>query len=412
MFSWDKGTKIAIWGTGTYARRFYLRYRDYFRIAYFIDNFPKQDTLDNLHVLHVSEFCGKKRNVKVIVAVEKYEEICEQCHSLGMRLLEDYLPYDLVQFQSFDFIRWCSLIHEDEDAEDIFERLLQGHDYSLVVGNCQTPTIRKILLSSRQFCSQYLMAVVPEIFALTEKDKDILKNNIYFLEKCSLLITQPISENNSFFPLYATNVLKSYVQTKGRVLVIPVLYFDLYFPQTVHQERHNILLEGHLHAFPYADCILNELAQRYSVQEVAEIVHMDNLFSKQFLEWFTQTRIVEYLHREQTCDVKIYDFILQNFRREQLFHSKNHPNRTVLTEFGRRILETLGIEDCRAEQLHIEEIDTWQEIIYPSVASFYALRFHKNLYKERLWEEECELTEWIRGYISCVLDKAAFVPGE
>ena len=42
MFSWENGTEIAIWGTGKRARKFYLRYRYYFKVVNFIDNFPKK----------------------------------------------------------------------------------------------------------------------------------------------------------------------------------------------------------------------------------------------------------------------------------------------------------------------------------------------------------------------------------
>lgn len=58
MFSWAAGTEIAIWGTGRRARKFFLRYRNVFKVKFFIDNFPTRKKMEGVKILHPKEIGG------------------------------------------------------------------------------------------------------------------------------------------------------------------------------------------------------------------------------------------------------------------------------------------------------------------------------------------------------------------
>ena len=77
MFSWEKGTEIAIWGTGRRARKFYLRYRHYFKVKFFIDNHPKENRLDQIDIILPRQLTDRK--IKIVVAIANYKEVCIQC---------------------------------------------------------------------------------------------------------------------------------------------------------------------------------------------------------------------------------------------------------------------------------------------------------------------------------------------
>ena len=98
MFSWENGTEIAIWGTGKRARKFYLRYRYYFKVVNFIDNFPKKDNLDQIDIVLPNQLARKK--VKIVIAIDNYKEVCSQCKELGMDFYDEeetpFLPRDLI----------------------------------------------------------------------------------------------------------------------------------------------------------------------------------------------------------------------------------------------------------------------------------------------------------------------------
>lgn len=403
MFSWEKGIEIAIWGTGKCARKFYLRYCHYFKVKYFIDNFPKEDFLDQVSIITPEKIAGEE--IKIVVAIDKYEEVCDQCRKLGMRFFDDYLPYDLIDFNSLHLMRLCELIEED-DIEIVFHKIVKTNPYCILIGNCQVAAVKEILLSSGQFRSKYFILDIPPIHMITQKQMDIIEKCKFIFQECSLYITQYISCNNHFFPFYATENIQQLVDPRSQLIVIPVLYFDLYFPQTIHQKDTNKLLsEAGILSFPYGDCILNELSKKYTVEDIIKIACLDNLFPAKLLQWMYDTRFEEMQNRESVCDVKIYDYIIEHFREEQLFYSKNHPCKKVFIEFGKRLLEKLGFSDGDVEQARMPILDGWQEIIYPSVASYYGLCFEKTMYLDQIVDEECGLDEIIRLYLFTICDK-------
>lgn len=404
MFSWEKGTEIAIWGTGKRARKFYLRYCNYFKVKFFIDNFSRGDNLDSIKINAPKDIVVKK--IKIVIAIDNYKEVCDQCKELGMRFFDDYLPFNLVDFTSLDFMQLWELV--DEDAiKIVFNKIVRSRPYCILIGNCQMSAVKKILLSSRMFRTEYFLLDIPLIHMITQEQMDIMERCIFIFTECSLCITQNIDKNNSFCSFYATENIRRLFNAQRQLIVIPVLYFDLYFPQTIHQNAANTLLsEVGILSFPYGDCILNELSKKYSVEDIIKIVCLDNLFSAKLLQWIYDTRLKEMQDREELCDVRIYDYIIQHFREEQLFYSKNHPTKKVFIEFGNRLLSKLGFNDGKIEQIRMPVLDGWQEIIYPSVAFYYGFYFDKTMYLDHIIDEECDLEEILRLYLFSICGKA------
>lgn len=403
MLSWEKGTEIAIWGTGKRARKFYLRYFQYFKVKCFIDNFPKEDSLDQIDIILPDQV--QLNGLKVVIAIDNYRAVCKQCKELGWDFYDDYLPYDLIDFDCMGFLNLWEVLEGDQ-VEAVFHKIVKNNPFCILIGNCQISSINKILLSSRQFRENYFILDVPPIHMITQQEMDILEKCKFIFQECSLFITQYINSDNRFFPFYATDNIQKLANFNSRVIVLPVLYFDLYFPQTIHQNEENSLLsEAGVLSFPYGDCILNELSKKYSVEEIVKIVQLDHFFSDQLLQWIYDTRLEAMKEKDSLYDVKIYDYIVSHFRQEQLFYSKNHPCRKVFIEFGKRLLEKLGYEDGELEQARLTILDGWQEVIYPSVASFYGLRFDKKMYLDQIVDEECELEEIIRLYLYAICNK-------
>ncbi len=401
MFSWASGTEIAIWGTGVCARKFYFRFRNLYKVKFFIDNFPTQKELNDVRIMSPRELDGID-HIKIVIAIEKYMDVCRQCNELGLRLLDDYLPYDLFDLNSINLIKLYELL-DGKNVKAYFEKLIQNRKYALLIGNCQIVNIKRMLLSSKSFQSQYIIIDIPPIYTITEELAEIIESNQYVFENCSLCVTQYIHENNGYIPFLSTDNIKTVVNKSCNILIIPTLYCDLYFPQTVHQDKGNRLLkEVGVTVFPYGDCILNELTKKYSVKEIQEIVKWDNLFPASLLQWHYQTSRAEMLEREKKCDVAISDFILENFTLEQLFYTKNHPVERVFFELGARILEKLGFEDGRVNNVRLQKLDACQELIYPSVSRFYNFAFEKELYLDSLFDGESSMDEMVSMYVTCL----------
>ena len=402
MLAWTTGTDIAIWGTGKRARKFYYRYCKTYKVNFFIDNFPCQKKIMDIKIIHPQKIGG----VKTVIAIEDYLEVCKQCKELGMVFFDDYLPYDFVEFNSINFIRLYELL-DGENVKKYIEKISYNKRYAVLIGNCQITNIKKMLLSSITFQSQYLIIDIPPVYLLNKSLAKIIESNSFIFENCSLCITQYINTNNGYTPFLGTENIKTVINKNSIILIIPTLYCDLYFPQTVHQDKRNEVLRAvNITVFPYGDCILNELAKKYSVEEIQEIVKWDNLFSERLLRWHYQSAIEEMLEREKKCDVIISDYILKHFRSQQLFYTKNHPVELVFCELGMRILHKLGFKDERIANIRIQKLDACQELIYPSVSKFYNFTFVKELYLDSIFDEECCMDEMVRMYLICLEDKA------
>lgn len=400
MLAWEKKTDIAIWGIGHYGMKMYYKYRHSYNVKYFIDSYPRKQRINGIPVILPKDI----PNIKILIAVEKYTEICRQCDNLGKKFLQDYLPYDFFEYTEIDICRLNEIIGTG-DVQGTFDQLLRNQRIAIIVGNCQTEYIQKYMCQSKKFISEYIFVKIPMIHMMDSEREMVLKQNQYIFKKCSLFLTQIISENNGFSKFLSTENICNLLGNTTKVVKIPVLYFDIYFPQTIHQRKEiQELKEVGILSFPYGDCILDDLSTRYSSGEIVEIVKDEQLFSKTFLSNFREYRINQLKEKEKECNVIILDYILENYRKELLFYSKNHPCNKLLIELVRRILELLGINDFEPSLKLCREMDSWQEIIYPSVVKEYGLRFQKNTYKDAALNQECDFEDIVRYYLSYVHD--------
>jgi len=71
-------------------------------------------------------------------------------------------------------------------------------------------------------------------------------------------------------------------------------------------------------------------------------------FDFDFLRYDCARRFIECLaeqsRREQTCDVKMVDWILANYQTQRLFLTQNHPASALFAELTKRIMEKISID--------------------------------------------------------------------
>lgn len=398
---WNEGTKIAVWGCGVRGKKFYLRFRDYFRIECFIDSYDDRTFIMGLPIYRPEAYTGDAR---IVIAVEDNYEICMQCQGLGKKLYHDYLPYDMIGTSQIDYIKLWKLTG-GENVEKILTSILQNKKIFLLIGNCQIENLGKLLMSSPVMSENYGYISIPPVHLLNKDAEMILNMSKFLFQKCELCVSQPVF-SEQYPPILLIENIRKIMNKKGRLVIIPALYCDLYFPQTVHRKEMEYMQDvfGML-SFPYGDCIVNELVKSYTLHEVFEIVQMDNLFSERFLRWHFASYVKTMEERENLCTIKIHDYIINNFRDKMLFYSKNHPAKCVLVELARRIMNYLGYDDSYCEFVRIEEMDAWQEYIYPAVIKGYNIKWDKCLYRDWILDRECTREEYIHLYALSEVDK-------
>ena len=222
----------------------------------------------------------------------------------------------------------------------------------LIIGNCQTSKIKPSMMTSTQFDKEYIFVDIPMVHLLTEHDISVLKHCKFIFEESCLIITQYISSEAG--KILGTQQILNMKGNQTSIIFIPTLWFDCYYPQSRHQYRKVDLGKG-LAAFPYADSMVDELINKYSVDKVIEIVKSPDLYSAAYLNDLYEQRITELSEREQRCDIKMLDFVIANWKTELLFFSVNHPNNRVIFEETVRILRFLGIEDFNSEKVDMTD---------------------------------------------------------
>lgn len=394
MFAWDEGCDIAIWGTGFWGTRLYYKYRNRYQIVCFIDNFPRSSSFEGIPVTSSDEIT--KMNCKILIAVHDYKDICNQCVLAGKKFYSDFLPFKFFEFSEIPIIELYDLVREE--TEKFFDVLRNDKRPVLMVGNCQVQEIKKLLLQGG-VPEEIVYISIPAVHLLTKHDIEVLGDCNFIFKKASYIITQHISIETGNI-LGTENIFKM----KGEhteVICIPSLWFDLYYPQSVRQYRKFDIGDGR-GAFPYADAIIDDLVKKYWVDDIIEIAHSEDLFSPQFLDELYEYRITDLAEREDRCEIKMLDFLIENWRKQLIFFSVNHPAKFVLLEEANRLLRFLGYEYLKTEKIDNREMDFSQSIIYPSVRVNYGLAFEHNYYKDAGFDGKMDMDGYIKEYISYV----------
>lgn len=119
----------------------------------------------------------------------------------------------------------------------------------------------------------------------------------------------------------------------------------------------------------------------------------------------------ELKRREEKADIKISDYIIENYKKRQLFYSKNHPTNDVLIEYTERILQCLGYDTeekmsgtdffVKAGTLKGHDLPLYPAVIKALGISDYEDRCYPNRYFNS--DVSLSIEEWIRAYI-CLLN--------
>jgi len=194
-----------------------------------------------------------------------------------------------------------------------------------------------------------------------------------FLDKCNdydLIISQPISDKFRDGEFATEKILKIY---KGKFIMIPYVYFKGYFPELTYLYSDGKKIDKY--GIVYHD--MRMIRKILNCVDFTKIDDYDKPLSKSH-DMATHLRyLVKDYHAElnkdacsesinvlefrelnpygygKPVDVKISDYIRNNFYKTQLFHTMNHPSSKILIEMAHRILTKLGIKH---KDLHCKDI--------------------------------------------------------
>jgi hypothetical protein len=217
----------------------------------------------------------------------------------------------------------------------------------LCIGICQLDAIYKILKVNTIFTSIYTEIINYTIFTVTEEEMENILNNI--VPTCDLILSQPVSENYRGNNIFSTSMLRSKIKSGAKHLVIPNCYFTGYDPipfQTT-DESGNIIHIDNISYYPSIciqsllnnDCI--NCCIDWCNLDVYNSTELNNNYNKTINE--LKIREEKVFDNNFGTDIKISDYIEQNYKDVFLFHTYNHPTNVLLFELVRRLFRILGL---------------------------------------------------------------------
>lgn len=244
----------------------------------------------------------------------------------------------------------------------------------LLYGNCQVNPLKKLLERHPDFYNNYEIITI-QCFDLCQGDISHLEK---LVRKSDLFIHQIVSPTYKGTPEFSTNYLKSLVKPDTKVISFPVAFFTGYQPQMVYlkvPDKEEIAESP----FVYHDRnILLHFVRGETAEETANKIESQDLYSVAYVIENLKNTLLELKKREASIDIKISEFIQENYRKARLFHTINHPGCIVMAHIAKLILDHLEMpseRDCLANFYISEMLDYVRFPIYTSVAQNLTLQF-------------------------------------
>lgn len=331
--------------------------------------------------------------------------------SQKLQLIKDWIPHWLLEANEIDPLKLYQFVGKDKKRFiDALSELKKIKKIMLFNGNCQTVAIRYYLKRVKEFTDNYWIFSMPWFWIEKNTDKYNILIDLDIYKFADVFVTQQIKENNAFGSNISTHNLIGKLDEKCRVIVIPNVYSQVYYPQSgkIAADDKLINRQGLKLFKDFFDVnIYNMVRNGEKTEDILDKICDVDFYTYDEIRNRFEREIQENAKREESCDIKILDFIQNNLNKEILFESTAHPSECVMTELTKRLLETIGINDEVSSDGGVYSYGIpgdERSPIYPSVIEKLGLRdSYKNLlYKLPLIGEKVTFREYMSAYIRMV----------
>lgn len=216
----------------------------------------------------------------------------------------------------------------------------------LIIGICQLNAIAQILKNNAIFNTLYDEIIIHVIFQLSELEMTNILQNI--VPSMDLILSQPVSKNYKNSNIYSTFMLKSFIKPGTKHLIITNCYFTGYDPLPFQLVQENGDILNH-HTTYYPLLSFNSILANDYISASKNWCN-PKAYTKKIIQNNLQQSLQELEKREDRVfdenydiDIKIADFIKNNYQDFYLFHTYNHPTNIILIEITKRILTKLKL---------------------------------------------------------------------
>ncbi len=220
--------------------------------------------------------------------------------------------------------------------------MAKGKNIVCVSGNCTTGVISELLKTNKDFVKGFEIKSLTPIFMINEGNVDEYLNTV---KQCDIYITQSIvGERYKNFGI-DTESIKTLLGAQADVFMIPVPYFTGYFPEQFYLHDENGIAVQPCEGLPspyHNKIILWGYINKIAEENLLEIMYKDVCMNG-ILQNVCEN-INELKRREVDMSFGISEYIEENYKKERLFWTLNHPTNSLLVYMSKEILKLLGIK--------------------------------------------------------------------
>lgn len=383
---------IILYGIGFEGEKFWCKFHRDVRIVYCIDG-KEQPFFHGIPVYRLEEKQEEMKGYFTIVASTEYvyRDIKKSLLLCGLVEYTDFIPASAY-----------------------------GKKLAIIYGNCHMDVLQKYLRQSPEFIRTYYIRLF--IIWQNQCPSDLE------LTICSLLITQDIRENN-ILNMPAYEALTGKIKGNCKTIIVPNLFgVNLFYPQYLgYGNEEDGRLDWHFMG-ESVSLDMYELDKQEELRSRAKSVAVrDAYIDKMYDEGQVTDKIVweiengiMYDHdeirdnfsrqidklkdRERECDIKISDYIEENYQEKYLFYDPGHPTEELICEKGERILKLLGFESIPENRRVIGMIDDKELPIYGCVKKALGIKYEQKYLRmtnlHTLSNAPVTIDEYVRDYIT------------
>lgn len=340
-----KNRKVCIYGTGSRGIQVYYRLNFELDIKCFYQTSEVKKTSSYILGIPVKSWKSKTDGEFIIIASEYWREILPNLVDAELKPFKDFVLWDFLTeeidtYLLIDRMRKAvpAIVFDDES----FFYYKGKRKLAVFHGSCHTRVLGQLCNMNSQFSNEYQVINVPKTWAYSyEKTKSLVVNYVsddIFLKQIDLFIYEQVTEQVIDYKDFWFDNLKEKLRKDCKIVSTPYLQFSGYFPQVEIEERTNIWMYRPWYKDIY---VYNLIREGLNDKEILEVISKDDFLSPKEIEKAYDEGLISLQESECELDVKMFDYIYEHGREEQLFYSIEHPNRKVMVEWANRILAFL-----------------------------------------------------------------------
>jgi hypothetical protein len=261
----------------------------------------------------------------------------------------------------------------------------------LIVGNCQAQTIHEALVRSGGFND--LIDIKYHFVGLQQNLHEVGK---FEVENSDVILAQDIRDWEQY-------PLKPYIQENARIVKFPLLHFASLWPfdhyngpgdkEAYEREWPNL-------TFLYHDGLLARLRKEIPDPEQRLLAYrtlsVDGVINFARLHDFERRRLVA---MDKLFGCEIGRFILDSFKKRQIFYTTNHPNGQIIGMLMQHLLRQLDMDRGFRPNSSLDHLRKLQIPVHPKVAQALGLTWVKENTKYLYGGEQITWETYVRRYI-------------